>query len=196
MSRLSKIFAAIDGLNAQDPNRITVEGAQQPAELVYGERMSAALARLYPEASDELRIAARAQHIQRWSVPRDAYPPGRKGYLAWRNDLKRRHAETAAQLMSEQGFTEAQIARVGKLLRKEGLKRDPEVQALEDVACIVFLEHYLEAFAAGHDDDKVIAILRKTWRKMSPRAHEAARALELPPAAGRLVAKALEAPAS
>jgi len=188
---LCRVFAAIDAANALDPNMIEEDGESHAAELVYGRRMSAALERLYPRASDELRIAARAQHIRRWTIPRADYPMDRKGYLRWRNDLKRRHAEIAGEIMAQNGFSPEQAMRVGVLLRKEGLKRDEEVQALEDVICIVFLEYYLAGFASKHEDEKIISILRKTWGKMSPHGHEAVRALDMPGALASLVEKAL-----
>lgn len=190
--RLAAALAAFDRANAADPQREeTAEGAQ-PKALLYGRRMSVCLARLYPEASPELRLAARAQHIERWRIPRDSYPAGRVGYLTWRRDLKAYHAQRAAEILGPLGFEEAGIARVGALLRKERLKQDPESQALEDVACLVFLEHEFAAFAEGHGDDKVVDILRKTWRKMSDVGHRAALALPLEGRAGRLVAQALE----
>ena len=192
--RFRRAIAAFDAANAEDPNRELVDGVARPKELVYGERMSAWLARLYPEASEALRLAARSQHLRRWEVPRASYPPGRVGYLRWRTDLKRRHAELAGAILRRVGYDEEMIARVGALLRKEGLRRDPEAQALEDVACLVFLAHYFADFAAQHPEDKVIDILRKTWRKMSPRARAAARRLSLPAAAGRLLARALAEP--
>ena len=48
------------------------------------------------------------------------------------------------------------------------IKKDEGTQTLEDVICLVFLEYYFEEFAAKHQDEKVINILRKTWKKMSP----------------------------
>ncbi len=190
--RLAQVLAAIDAANAQDPNSIEVEGQPRPAELVYGERMSAALQGLYPEAGEALTIAARAQHIQRWIIPRADYPMDRAGYLRWRNALKARHAELAGEIMGRCGYGPEPIERVGVLLRKQGLKRDAEVQALEDVACLVFLEHYLAGFAAKHEDAKLISILAKTWTKMSDRAHEAALQLDLPPRLSGLMEAALE----
>jgi hypothetical protein len=153
--------------------------------------MTEALDRLEPDASEALRLAVRAQHISRWSIPRDSFPPGRKGYRAWRTRLMDHHADVAGEILHEAGYGEAMIGRVGELLRKKGLKRDPEVQTLEDVACLVFLEHYFDDFAAQHDDQKVIQILRKTWSKMSERGREAALGLDLSPRGAALVARAL-----
>lgn len=190
-SRLATAFAAIDVANAEDASRVDVGGDGRPAELVYGEHMSQVLGDLYPEASEALQLAARAQHIRRWTVPRETYPMDRTGYLRWRADLKRRHAEMAGEIMRAVGYDAAEIARVGSLIRKERLKQDAESQALEDVACIVFLKHYIDEFVAKHDDAKLISILRKTWAKMSPVGHQAALALPLSPRVGDLVGRAL-----
>ena len=191
MSRYHDAIARIDAANAEDPNRVGIGGTQRPAELVYAERMSQALAGLYPDAAEELRLAVRAQHIRRWTVPRDGYPAGRAGYHRWRNDLKRRHAEWTAEIMANTGYGADEIARVGALIRKENLKGDPEAQALEDVACLVFLEHYAEAFSAKHERAKLVEILRKTWGKMSDRGRDAAVRLPLSPPLRTLLAEAL-----
>ena len=71
------------------------------------------------------------------------------------------------------------VARVRSLVMKERLKVDPEAQALEDVACMVFLQTRLEGFSGQHDKEKIVSILRKTWRKMSPHGRAAALALDL-----------------
>lgn len=196
MSRYDDAIARIDAANAEDPNRVRVDGAQRPAELVYAERMSQVLAALHPEASEPLRLAVRAQHIRRWTMPRDGYPEGRAGYHRWRNDLKRRHAEWAAEILTTTGYGADEIARVGALIRKENLKGDAEAQALEDAACLVFLEHYAEAFAAKHEREKTVEILRKTWGKMSEGGRDAALRLPLSPTVRALVDAALPPPAS
>ena len=162
-SPLTRTLAAIDAANALDPN---VEDGR-PAALLYGERMSAELARLFPDASPLLQIAARGQHVERWQVPRETYPEGREGYLTWRRDLGRRHAERVAGMMAEAGFSAEDQGRIGTLLRKEGIKRDAEVQALEDVICFVFIKWYFAPFAAKHPHDAVLRIVEKTARKMS-----------------------------
>ena len=190
-ARFARVIAAIDSANADDTNLIEVGGERRPAELVYGERMTQALGAFCSAASEELRIAARGQHIRRWTSKRSDYPEGRTGYLRWRTDLKRFHADTLAGIMTDCGYDEAAIARVRSLVTKQQLKRDPDAQALEDVVCLVFLEHYFADFAAKHADDKVVDIVRKTWRKMSARGREAALALDLPEEASRLVAAAL-----
>lgn len=175
--RFKIAIAAIDGFNANDPNAETIAGKAYPKEVLYGERMTAWLEKLSPDASEELRLAARAQHIGRWTKPRADYPQGLAGYSKWRTTLARFHADTAARILQEAGYGEDAQARVVKLIRKQGLGTDPETQTLEDVICLVFLEHYFTDFSAKHEDAKVVDILRKTWAKMSPRGHE--MALEL-----------------
>ncbi|KAJ55167.1 glutamyl-tRNA synthetase [Actibacterium mucosum KCTC 23349] len=163
---LSQVLAAIDTLNAADPD---LEDGR-PKELIYGERMSAEAQRLFPSASDLLQIAARGQHVERWVLKRADYPEGRTGYLTWRRDLGRHHADTVTGLMADAGYGAEERDKVGAMLRKEGLKRDPDVQALEDVICFVFLKWYFAPFAAKHPAEKVQSIVEKTARKMSPAA--------------------------
>jgi uncharacterized protein DUF4202 len=178
--RFSEVLAAIDAANARDPNSIEVDGQSLAAELVYGQRMSETLARLAPDASEALRIAARGQHIERWTSPRRGYPEGRVGYLRWRKDLQAFHATRVGEIMAAAGCTPDAIDRVGALIRKERLKADAEAQTLEDVACIVFLAHYVDDFLHKTDPDKLAGILAKTWHKMSPQGRAAAGKLVLP----------------
>lgn len=184
-------IARFDAANGEDPRRERLDGAEQPKELVYARRMSEWLERLAPDASEALRLAVRCQHIQRWTMPRRHYPEGREGYRRWRTDLAQFHAETAGRILTEVGYDEATIARVQALLRKERLKSDPETQRLEDVVCLVFLQYYFADFARQHDEEKLIGILRKTWRKMSERGRQAALTIDLPPELKALVLKAL-----
>jgi hypothetical protein len=190
-SRLERAFEALDRINAQDPRRERVGEREEPKELVYARRMSDTLARLEPDASEPLRLAVRAQHIARWQIPRDTFPPGRVGYKQWRTRLMEHHAELAAGVLREVGYDDETIARVTQLIRKQGIKRDEDVQTLEDVACLVFLEDYFDDFATEHDDDKLVDILQKTWVKMSERGRRAALALELSGRARELVGRAL-----
>jgi hypothetical protein len=185
--RRAVVLAAIDAANAADPH---IDADGRPVELVYGERMSAELARLAPDASDHLVIAARGQHVERWKLPREDYPEGRAGYLAWRTEQARRHAARVDGFMADAGYGEADRARVATLLRKEGIKRNPEMQTLEDVICFVFLRHYFAEFAAKHPDEEVLRIVTRTARKMSPEARTRALAeFDLaPPLAAALAA--------
>ena len=189
--RFAAVLAAIDAANGRDPETVEANGRREPAALVYGRRMSETLARLAPDASEVLRIAVRGQHVERWTTPRTRYPEGRAGYLAWRNALKEFHARRVGEIMGAAGYDSDDIARVGALVRKERLKSDAEAQMLEDVACIVFLEHYLGDFMRKTDEGKLPDILAKTWTKMSTLGHEHARRLDLPPGVTALLEQGL-----
>jgi hypothetical protein len=181
----------IDAAHAADPARAPDGRA---AELVYAERVEAWVARLVPDARPLLRLAARSQHLERWSVPRASFPEGRAGYLAWRRSLYTKQAERARALLTEAGVSAAEAAEVATWVSKTGLKTNPGTQALEDAACLVFLENEITTFAAqhaGYPREKFIEILQKTWRKMSPPAQALARGLALPPAIAALFREAL-----
>ena len=170
-----KALSAIDTANSADPNRVLVEGKEEAKELAYARRMTAWLFRIEEHPSEILQLAARAQHICRWEIGRKSYPAGRIGYLQWRTALYSYHAQRAGEILrADVGYESAIIERVQRLLCKQGIKTDADMQMLEDVICLVFLEYELEDFAQQHPAEKVIVILRKTWRKMSPRCHAAA----------------------
>lgn len=192
MSRLAEAFRLFDEANAEDPNTETVNDEALPRELVYGRRMTNRLNDFAPDAPETVQLAARAQHIRRWEVPRGSYPEGRAGYLKWRTDLYKRHGEIAGAIMREVGYDEQTIERVQTLLRKRGLKTDADVQLLEDVICLVFLEHYFHDFAKKHDEEKLIPIVQKTWNKMTEWGHEAALALDYAPEDLAVIQKALK----
>ena len=184
-----------DAANGEDPNRELADGVEQPKELVYARRMTARLDRFRPDAPEAVRLAARCQHIRRWTILRTDYPAGREGYRRWRTDLARFHADTAAAILRDVGYGDEVVARVGSLLRKERLKADPDVQLLEDVICLVFVEHYLAGFAPKHDEETLAGVLRKTWRKMSEDGRRAALALDLPEKVRSVVERAVASPA-
>ena len=189
--RLDKVLAAIDEANARDPSSIEAEGKLLPRALVYGRRMSAVLGKFMADAPEVLLIAARAQHIERWTIPRASYPEGRIAYLKWRKDLQQHHAKRCGGLMRAAVYGEDDIEKVGALLRKERLKYDPLTQALEDVICLVFLQYEAPEFIALHEDDKVRDILAKTARKMSPTGLAEAGKLTLEPRLAKLLTEAL-----
>lgn len=191
-SRYREAVKAFDKANSRDPNRDLALGEKHPKELLYARRMSEWLDNVYPNASEALRLAARCQHIERWIIPREDYPMTRRGYLNWRNDLKKYHAERAGSIMEDVGYKAETIRRVQDLVMKKRLKTDPEAQMLEDVICLVFLDSYFEEFARKHEDDKLISILKKTWRKMSENAQNVALDLDMPPSLRRLIEKAVE----
>ncbi|MFO7256293.1 MAG: DUF4202 domain-containing protein [Bacteroidota bacterium] len=168
--RLARAFEAFDAYNSQDPNLETDGGQSFPKEVLYANRMTRRLAAFAPEAPEYVQLAARCQHIGRWEIPRSSYPMDRKGYLTWRTELKRHHASIAERILKSCGYDDATIELVKFLLLKKQLHTNPDTQLLEDIVCLVFLEHYLEDFASRHEEDKVVEILRKTLKKMSPRA--------------------------
>ncbi len=191
LNRLNATLAAFDTANLQDPNLELFEGKSVAKEWIYAQRMSTQLHKFCEAPSEALQLATRSQHICRWKIPRSDYPMDRSGYKKWRLDLAQLHGDIAGEIMAEQGYDESIIARVKDLLLKRSLKRDDEVQALEDVVCLVFIEFYLEDFASKHDEEKLIDIIRKTWNKMSTKGHEAALKLPLSAAMLALVTKAL-----
>jgi hypothetical protein len=191
MDAYARARALIDAAHSTDPSR-TPDG--YPAELVYADRIEAWVARLVPGATPLLRLAARSQHLERWTVPRSTFPMDKPGYYAWRRSLYTKQAERARALLAEAGVAANEAAEVATWVSKAGLKTNLGSQALEDAACLVFLENEISAFAAQHADyprEKFVDILRKTWRKMSPAAQSAALSLELPPAIAGLVREAV-----
>jgi hypothetical protein len=191
-SHLAEAFRLFDAANNEDPNLEPNEaGELVPKEVLYAQRMTACLARVAPDAPVAVQLAARCQHIRRWSIPRADFPMTRPGYHQWRNTLKKYHAELAGQLLTQAGYEPDMILRVQELVQKLRLKDDPEVQLLEDVICLVFLEYYFLPFAAQHPEKKVIEIVQKTWPKMTERGHALALQLPFTPEALVLVNKAL-----
>ncbi len=187
--------ALIDAANRLDPNEVTAQGKEWPKELLYSERMSDMLERYKPDTDDAMKLAIRAQHIERWKSPRSAYPMDRIGYLKWRKDLYKIQANRAAELMLQAGFEDAEIERARKAVAKENLKANPDTQLLEDVTDLVFMEHYLLEFVGKHPDyseEKWADIIRKTWNKMSPAAHAfiGSGAVKLPESLVSLVERA------
>lgn len=181
----------IDVAHAADPKHTPDD---RPAELVYADRMETWVTRLVPDAAPLLRLAARCQHLERWSVPRTNFPEGKAGYLAWRKSLYTKQAGRARDLLRQAGVNAAEADEVATWVSKIGLKTNPGTQALEDAACLVFLENEIEAFATQHADyarEKFVDIIRKTWKKMSPRGQELARTIALPPTLGALVTEAI-----
>jgi hypothetical protein len=183
--RFKSAIERFDALNAQDPDGDA---------LLYSQRMTAWLKKFAPDASEALQLAARAQHLMRWSIPRTQFPATRTGYLQWRTILYDFQADHAADVLRELGYDDATIARVRGLIRKEKLKADAQMQTLEDVACLVFLQHYFADFAASHEEEKLIRILQRTWKKMSVRGREFARKIHHSADERRVIEKALAPP--
>lgn len=188
---IRRAHAQFDDKNAQDPTTIVVDGASKPRELALAHWLEEWVHRVVSSPSLPLRLAARCQHLMRFSMPRSEYPKGRVGYLKWRKDMSKRHADLASEILRGVGFDEVVIEQVRKINMKQALKTDADCQAMEDALCLSFLEHEYGEFSAKHEDDKVIDIVQKTWRKMSERGQQLARQLPLEGRAKELVGRAL-----
>ncbi|MEG3754359.1 DUF4202 domain-containing protein [Psychromonas arctica] len=174
-AQLEQVIALIDKANNQDPNIVLVDTVEWPKERLYSQHMSEMLSRFKPDASDLMQIAVRGQHIQRWQSLRSDYPEGKQGYHQWRTNLYTFHAEQVAELMQQVGYQEDAIEQVKNAVGKKSIKRNPDSQLLEDIAGLVFIEHYMLAFANKHpeySEEKWIGIILKTWKKMSDDAHQ------------------------
>ena len=193
MALLDDAFAAIDAANADDPNTIVVSGASRPKEQAHAEMAVEWIRRLVPSPSDALLLAARAHHVRRWDIPRASEPDGRAGYLKWKRNLQRHHAELVGSILGDVGYDDATIERVQSLVKKERLKSDPEVQALEDALCLVFVETQFTDLTDQLGEEHMVDVVAKTLRKMTPSGREAALALPLDEDALRIVGRALEA---
>lgn len=180
-----------DAYNQQDPEIITWDGNNYAAEYFYALQLYNWVKKLQPQASEPLLLASRSQHIGRWKIARDTYPPGKAGYFKWRTDLSVFHADTAAALLAQAGYEEDTINTVRHIIRKENLRSDEEVQVMENALCLVFLQFQYADFIKEHEDDKVIRILQKTWKKMNEQGRDAALTLSFEGRAKELLAKAL-----
>jgi len=176
-----------------DPERVEVAGQDVAFAVHYHERLAHWVELAASEPSEALRLAARCQHIRRWTLPRADFPAGAEGYKRWRSTLARQHADDAAMVLRDVGYEDDVVQHVSNLLVKKGLRSDAEVQTFEDAICLVFLETQLAGFSEKHSEEKLIDILQKTWRKMGPRGRELAGELtaDLPDGARALLDKAL-----
>ena len=190
--RFSEAWRRFDEENGQDPNHVVVDGVSHPRELLYAERLTEWVLRLNPEASEHLLLAARSQHICRWTIPRHSYEMTRAGYLRWRTDLKQFHARKSVEILGEVGYEKETIARVRDLNLKKLLGQDPDCQVLEDALCLVTLQYQLADLVAKTEPAKMIEILQKTWKKMSKTARDHALALPFPETEKQLIEKALK----
>ncbi len=190
--RFRQALQRIDALHSEDPEVEQVAGAEIPAELAYAHRMTTWLLRIAPNASEALRLAVRAQHLCRWQLARSEYPMDRAGYKAWRREQLKRHAALTSKVLSDVGYEPELVERVAVLIGKRKLQVDSETQTLEDVACLVFLEHYFGDFAKRHEDEKLVTILKRTWPKMSRDAQLLALDLPLARSERALVEAALQ----
>jgi hypothetical protein len=191
--QFEKAITTFDAYNLNDPHQEEYEGKLVSKEMVYAQRMSSRLSDFYPSAPEYLKLAAHCQHIGRWEIPRESYPMDKKGYLQGRNVLKTHHAKLAEQILISCRYDQGTIDKVKFLLLKKELTTNPDTKILEDVICLVFIEHYLEEFAEKHEPKKVIDILGKTLKKMSPRAIEEAGKIPVSEKIKILIQQALQA---
>ena len=190
-TRFADAICRFDAENSRDPNAEIADGQSHPRELIYAQWLTDWVLKLAPQASEPLRLAARCQHICRWEIPRSSYPMDKPGYLRWRADLKKFHAEKSGKILREVGYDEAVVQRVQELNLKKNFPNDPEVCVLEDALCLVFLERQLAPLAAKSDDEKMINALQKSWKKMTTAARDAALKLNYEPREKTLIKKAL-----
>ncbi|PWL39506.1 DUF4202 domain-containing protein [Flagellimonas aquimarina] len=189
--KLLEAFHLFDEANTKDPNIEVFNGKTYPKELLYAMRMTDMLDLFAPNASEALKLAARSQHICRWEIPRNKYEMGRAGYLKWRQDLKKFHVQKASEILKQVGYAQDTIDQVTFLLLKKQLKKSKETQTLEDIICLVFLNYYFEPFMQKHPNDKVVDIVQKTWRKMSPEGQKSALELAFSENAKNLITNAI-----
>ena len=177
MSKLSAAFGQFDAYNQKDPHAFPWEGKSYPQEYFLAIKLYDWVKKLQPNANEELLLASRSQHIGRWEIPRNTYPEGREAYLKWRKDLAQYHAEKAAAIMENVGYTPEQIARTRQILLKQKIKVDHDVQTMENALCLVFLQFQYEDFHPKYEADKVINILKKSLLKMDAHGHQFALTL-------------------
>jgi len=189
--KLQQCLNLIDQANNDDPKQTLVNGELINNETLYSQRMLNTLQAFVNDASEPLTLACYAQHVCRWKSSRQDYPEGLEGYLKWRTDLAKLHASTLAEAMQTAGYSVEEIKRAKHIIQKRKIKADSEVQTLEDISCLVFLNYYFGPFASKHSDEKIIDIVQKTWAKMSDNGHQAALKLILEPKLQTLVEKAL-----
>jgi hypothetical protein len=190
-ARLTDVLDAIDFYNRNDPKTLELHGVAHPYEWVFSRWLSEWVLKLNPQASELLQIAARGQHVGRWKIPRDSYPMDRGGYLRWREELKRFHAKTVAEIMAKAGYSEPEIEKTRTIILKK-YQVDADARTIEDALCLVFLEHQLADFSKKTPEDKMIDILRKSWKKMSEKGRAAALTIPFGPQEKILITKALE----
>ena len=191
MDRLEKAFSLFDEYNKQSPETLIWQGTEYPTEYFYALKLNEYVRKLKPEAPESLLLASRSQHIGRWEIARKSYPDGRIGYLKWRSDLGKFHAQKASELLVEAGYEESEITRVREIILKQRIKADEDVQTIENALCLVFLEFQFDDLIQKLSEDKMIDILRKTWGKMSEPGREAALAMKYSEVGTSLLQKAL-----
>ncbi|PWJ58809.1 uncharacterized protein DUF4202 [Dyadobacter jejuensis] len=191
MKKFEDAIARFDEYNRRDPNMIIHQGQRWPQEYLFALMRSEWVRKLKPDASDQLMLAAHCQHLGRWAIARKSYPDGRLGYLKWRSDLGKYHAQIASEILSAVGYSEAEIKEVTSIVLKQKIKQNQEVQTIEDALCLVFLQYQYDDLLEKHSEDKMVSILRKTWAKMSDVGRDYAVRLSLSPRGRALLNLAL-----
>ncbi len=189
--KIEKAFELFDNYNSKDIKQYSWNDEVYPQELFLAQQLHQWVLKLEPTAPEALLLASRCQHIGRWEVPRETYPDGKAGYLNWRSNLAKYHAQKAEEFLLEAGYDGETINNVKRINLKQQLKTDPEVQTMENALCLVFLQFEFEDFLQKHDEAKIIRILQKTWAKMSDAGRDVALTLSFSPKAGELIKKAL-----
>lgn len=187
-ARWPAVLRAFATHHLDDPREFVRDGVAMTISLDYHARVSAWVRRLDGDAEIAVRLAALAQHVRRFELPRRDYPEGVVGYKRWRAAAMLRHVELAKATLVSVGYEPALGDRVGAVMLKKQLHHDPGAALLEDAVCLRFVQDELAAFAADREPEAVAAIVAKTWAKMSPAGHAATLAV-LPslPLSSRLV---------
>ncbi|RZA00965.1 MAG: DUF4202 domain-containing protein [Sphingobacteriaceae bacterium] len=192
MNKLDIAFEAFDSYNKQDPNVFTWEGITYPQEYFLALKLHEWVLKLNPNASEELLLASRSQHIGRWESPRETYPMDREGYLKWRKDLAHFHADKATEIISRAGYSNEVVDRTRQIILKQKIKVDDEVQTMENALCLVFLQFQYEDFLHKHSPEKVVNILRKSLLKMDAHGHQFALGLNYSELGLQYISEALQ----
>ena len=191
MKKIDAAIAAFDEYNQKGPTSIIWQGVTYATEYFYAIKLSEWVNKLAPEANEALLLASRCQHIGRWEIARSAYPEGRVGYLKWRSDLSKFHAQKAGEIMLGVGYEADMIKNVQDINLKKGLKVNQDVQIMEDALCLVFLEYQFEALIEKMTQEKMVDIVQKTWRKMSEQGRQFALELSYSPKESEILQLAL-----
>ncbi|HTF82383.1 MAG TPA: DUF4202 domain-containing protein [Cytophagales bacterium] len=189
---LDKAFEKFDAYNGTDPHVLVWNQVSYPQELFLALQLHTWVLKLNSAPSEPLLLASRCQHIGRWEVPRHAYPEGRVGYLSWRRNLAELHALKAKSILQEVGYTPDVISMVEHIILKRNIKKDPDVQTIENALCLVFLEFQYEDFHTRHEGDKVINIIKKSLLKMDTEGREFALTLNYSTAGLTYIKEALK----
>ncbi|TLX78306.1 DUF4202 domain-containing protein [Labilibacter sediminis] len=174
--RYTQAIMLIDEAYQENNEIVSIGNNTYPKEYLYALRMVDELEKFCPDADEEVFLSARCQHLYRWEIPRNTYPLDRKGYHQWRSFLYTYQSNKTEKLLQKVDYPNEFIERVKIMIEKKDLKNNPKSQLLEDVVCLVFLNYDLADFIEKHAKDvqKLKRIIKSTWLKMSPKAHETA----------------------